>query len=73
MGTQTPDFDLDDDWEPESWEDELEELDDESWQDYDPLDDQRFPVTPEGGPGARPIFCVARGAALGENGAGWLE
>ncbi|MFM5175639.1 hypothetical protein ACEUAO_09425 [Aeromonas caviae] len=43
MGTQTPDFDLDDDWEPESWEDELEELeelDDESWQDYDPLDDQ---------------------------------
>lgn len=33
-------FDLDDDWEPESWEDELEELDDESWQDYDPLDDQ---------------------------------
>ena len=26
MGTQTPDFDLDDDWEPESWEDELEEL-----------------------------------------------
>ncbi len=40
MGTQTPDFDLDDDWELESWEDELEELDDESWQDYDPLDDQ---------------------------------
>ncbi|MCJ7931210.1 hypothetical protein MUW49_17255, partial [Aeromonas sp. LsrichE-8G] len=26
-------------------------------------------------PGSReePIFCVARGAALGENGAGWLE
>lgn len=40
MGTQTPDFDLEDEWEPESWEDELEELDDESWQDYDPLDDQ---------------------------------
>ncbi|MFQ1748894.1 hypothetical protein ACK4AA_19985 [Aeromonas veronii] len=40
MGTQTLDFDLDDDWEPEFWEDELEELDDESWQDYDPLDDQ---------------------------------
>ena len=40
MGTQTPDFELDDVWEPESWEDELEELDDEDWQDYDPLDDR---------------------------------
>ena len=40
MGTQTPDFELDDEWEPEAWEDEREELDDEGWQDYDPLDDQ---------------------------------
>ena len=40
MGTQTPDFELDDEWEPESWEDELEELDDEYWQAYDPLDDR---------------------------------
>ncbi len=40
MGPQTPALELDDEWEPESWEDELEELDDEGWQDYDPLDDQ---------------------------------
>lgn len=40
MGEQQLDDELDDDWEPESWEEALEELDDESWQDYDPLDDQ---------------------------------
>lgn len=40
MGEQKLDYELEDDWEPESWEDELEELDDESWQDYEPLDDQ---------------------------------
>ncbi|ELI6418619.1 TPA: hypothetical protein ACNUWH_002135 [Aeromonas salmonicida subsp. salmonicida] len=47
MGGHKPDYDLDDEWEPESWEEELdeweEELDeweDESWLDDDPLDDQ---------------------------------
>lgn len=40
MGEPRSDYELDDDWEPESWEDELEELDDEGWQDFEPLDDQ---------------------------------
>jgi len=40
MGGHKPDYDLDDDWEPESWEEELDEWEDESWQDDDPLDDQ---------------------------------
>ncbi|WP_254924736.1 hypothetical protein [Aeromonas sp. A35_P] len=40
MGGHKQDYDLDDEWEPESWEDELDEWEDESWQDDDPLDDQ---------------------------------
>jgi hypothetical protein len=40
MGGHKPDYELDDDWEPESWEEQLEELDDDSWQFDDDLDDQ---------------------------------
>ncbi|ASI21707.1 hypothetical protein [Aeromonas salmonicida] len=38
MGGHKPDYDLDDEWEPESWEEELDEWEDESWLDDDPLE-----------------------------------
>ena len=32
MGGHKPDYDLDDEWEPESWEEELDEKEDDSYQ-----------------------------------------
>ncbi|ALP42570.1 hypothetical protein [Aeromonas schubertii] len=42
MGGHKPDYDLDDEWEPESWEEELDDWeDDDSWQDDDDFPDER--------------------------------
>jgi len=40
MGGHKPDYDSSDDqWEPESWEEELDQWEDEGWQDDDPFDE----------------------------------
>ncbi|PJG60427.1 hypothetical protein [Aeromonas cavernicola] len=40
MGGHKPDDELDDEWDSESWEDELDQWEDEIWLDDEPLDDQ---------------------------------
>ncbi|MGL6416099.1 hypothetical protein ACSZMN_19565 [Aeromonas veronii] len=39
MGGHKPDYDSSDDWEPDSWEEELDQWEEEGWQDDDPFDD----------------------------------
>ncbi|MFM5463512.1 hypothetical protein [Aeromonas simiae] len=42
MGGHKPDYDLDDEWEPESWEEDLDDWeDDDSWQEDDDFPDER--------------------------------
>lgn len=42
MAKRKPDYEFDEDWEPQSWEEELDEWDDENhWQDESDLPDDR--------------------------------